>query len=81
MDKWTKHLDNNDNKGIDVIYTDFEKAFDKVSHKRLIYKLKQYGINNLTLNWIRAYLDNKKHRVRNNNYYSDWKNVISGIPQ
>ena len=27
--KWTKHLDNNDNKGIDVIYTNFEKAFDK----------------------------------------------------
>ena len=81
LDKWTKHLDNNDNKGIDVIYTDFEKAFDKVPHKRLIYKLKQYGINNLTLNWIKAYLDNRKHRVRINNYYSDWKNVISGIPQ
>ena len=32
LDKWTKHLDNNDNKGIDVIYTDFEKAFDKVPH-------------------------------------------------
>ena len=50
LDTWTKHFDNNDNKSIDVIYTDFEKAVDKVHHKRLIYKLKQYGISNLTLN-------------------------------
>ena len=71
LDKWTKHLDNNDNKGIDVIYKDFKKAFDKVPHERLIYKLKLYSINNLTLNWIKAYLDNKKHRVSINNHYSD----------
>ena len=40
LDKWTKHFDNNDNKDIDVIYTDFEKAFDYVTHKKLICKLK-----------------------------------------
>ena len=59
--------------GIEFIYT----AFDK----RLIYKLKQYGINKLTSNWISAYLDNRKHIVCINNHYSDWKDVTSGISQ
>ena len=36
---------------------------------------------NFTLNWIRAYLDNRKHKVRISNHYLDWKNVTSGIPQ
>jgi hypothetical protein len=31
---------------------DFAKAFDKVPHKRLLYKLKYYGTDNNTLNWI-----------------------------
>ena len=47
LNKWTKHFENNNNKGIDVIYTDFKQAFNKVPHKRLKYKLKQYGISKL----------------------------------
>ena len=43
MDKWTKYLEQGGQ--IDVIYSDFEKAFDKVSHSRLIYKLKLYGFS------------------------------------
>ena len=45
---------------INVIYTDFEKAFDKVPHKRLIFKLKQYGIHLLYINWIKQYLNDRK---------------------
>ena len=40
MDKWTQYLEQGGQ--IDVMYSDFEKAFDKVSHDRLIYKLKLY---------------------------------------
>jgi hypothetical protein len=79
LDKWSKHLDNSD--GIDVIYTDFEKAFDKVPHNRLIFKIKKYGICQSVLKWITAYLRNRKHKVRLNNRFSEWKEVISGIPQ
>ena len=60
LDKWTKHLDNN-REGVDIIYTDFEKAFDKVPHKRLLFKLKKYGIHNTVINWIQPYLSNRKH--------------------
>ena len=41
----------NENKSVDVLYTDFEKAFDKVSHKKLIIKLKAYGIRGKGSSW------------------------------
>ena len=34
----------NENKSVDVLYTNFEKAFDKVSHKKLVIKLYAYGM-------------------------------------
>ena len=43
---------NSDKIQTDVIVMDFAKAFDKVPHKRLLYKLKYYGTDNNTLNWI-----------------------------
>ena len=80
LDKWTKNLDNN-REGVDIMYTDFEKAFDKVPHKRLLFKQKKYGICNTVINWIQSYLNYRKHRVRINNKYSEWNEVTSGISQ
>jgi hypothetical protein len=79
MDSWTKRLDSND--GVDVIYTDFEKAFDKVPHKRLLFKLKKYGICRAAINWVTEYLTNRRHRVKLNNKTSEWREVKSRIPQ
>ena len=43
MEHWTRIIDSGDN--IDVIYLDFQKAFDKVAtHKRLLAKLRAYGL-------------------------------------
>jgi len=42
MDIWTECLENGGQ--IDVIYTDLEKAFDKISHKHLVSKLHSYGL-------------------------------------
>jgi len=66
---------------IDVIYTDLEKAFDKVPHQRLVKKLKFYKVNPHIIDWICAFLFNREMRVRINNKFSSWINVISGIPQ
>ena len=53
-DDWTKLLEN---KGqIDIIYTDLEKAFDKVPHQRLLSKLHSYGINTVLISWIKSFL-------------------------
>jgi len=79
LDKWTEYLEIGGQ--IDVIYTDFEKAFDKVSHARLVSKLKSYGITKTLIDWITDFLHQRKHRVKVNCSYSDWERVTSGIPQ
>jgi len=61
LDKWTELLENGGR--IDVIYTDVEKAFDKIPHKRLISKLSSYGLNKDIISWIEAFLNNRKQRV------------------
>jgi len=51
---------------IDVIYTDFEKAFDRVPHKRLLSKRCSCNINEDIIKWIKAYLDTRTQRVKIN---------------
>lgn len=58
--KWTEELDSKNN--IDVIYLDFQKAFDTVPHKRLISKLEGYGIKGNILLWIEDFLKKKGSR-------------------
>jgi len=79
LDDWTERLESGGQ--IDVIYTDFEKAFDRVPHNRLISKLYKYNINENIIKWIKAYLHNRVQRVKINSCFSDWANVVSGIPQ
>ena len=47
---------------IDAIYLDFQKAFDKVKHKRLLMKLAAHGIAGNVLKWIEDWLSNRKQR-------------------
>ena len=51
------------NMGVYVAYFDYAKAFDKVSHRLLILKLKAYGIDGKLLLWLEAYLRNRHQRV------------------
>ena len=75
VEKWTEELDNNNS-----IYLDFQKAFDTVPHKRLIHKLKGYGISGNLLHWIEDFLHDRKQRVLLNSAHSTWSTVTSGIP-
>ena len=49
----------NNGGNIDAIYTDFEKAFDKVPHKRLLCKLQAYGITDEIVAWIQDFPCNR----------------------
>ena len=66
---------------MDVIYLDFQKAFDKVPHQRLILKLKSYGMGNSIINWIEQWLNGMRQRVVVDGEVSSWKPVLSGVPQ
>jgi hypothetical protein len=66
---------------VDVIYTDFAKAFDKVPHKRLVHKISAYGIQGKVLAWIATWLADRQQRVAIDGRTSEWKDVTSGVPQ
>ena len=66
---------------MDVIYLDFQKAFDKVSLQRLLLKLKANDIGNDVINWIEKWLTHRIQRVIVDGETSNWKYVLSGVPQ
>lgn len=68
-------------KGIDVLYLDFQKAFDKVPHIRLMAKVRALGITGKVAEWIECWLSNRKQRVVINGTASEWASVTSGVPQ
>ena len=66
---------------MDVVYLDFQKAFDTVLHQRFLLKLKAQGIGNDVINWIEKWLTHRKQRVIVDGEISNWKSVLSGVPQ
>jgi Reverse transcriptase (RNA-dependent DNA polymerase)/Endonuclease-reverse transcriptase len=65
----------------DTIFLDFAKAFDKVPKERLLKKVKAHGITGNLLKWIRNWLSNRRQRVVLSGAFSDWIEVLSGVPQ
>ena len=60
---------------------DFAKAFDKVPHRRLLYKLGYYGIRGSTHKWISLWLSERSQKVLLDGQASDPVPVLSGVPQ
>ena len=65
----------------DAIYLDFAKAFDKVDHRLLLLKLKQYGFGEDITNWISSFLSDRSQNVVVNGQTSYLAKIISGVPQ
>lgn len=65
----------------DVIFLDFRKAFDLVSHQKLVFKLRYIGLPPFIINWISAYLANRVQSVSVNGHHSRRLPVTSGVPQ
>lgn len=68
-------------KEIRVVFLDISKAFDRVWHKGLLYKLQQCGVSGVLYRWFADYLSDRQQRVVINGQTSSWKNVTAGVPQ
>ena len=64
-------------KAVDIIYLEFQKAFDNVPHKRLLKILESHG--NI-LKWVEDWLCERRQRVVINGKSSNWRDVKSGVP-
>jgi len=79
LNEWTKAA--NARNRIDAVYIDFAKAFDSVSHTKLLHKIKNYGIDYELFGWMSEFLNNRTQCVYIDNSVSNFVSVISGVPQ
>ena len=72
-----------DPKSLEVraVFSDISKAFDKVWHDGLLFKLNQNGITVRPLKLFENYLHNREQRVVLNGSFSDYSPIESGVPQ
>ena len=60
---------------------DISKAFDKVWHIGLLYKIESLGISGNLLNLFRSFLNDRHQTVALNGQLSDWPPILAGVPQ
>ena len=75
----TSHLEQGQQ--VDAVIMDFSKAFDKVAHNRLLYKLDRMGIRGEAQEWVKQFLSGRRQRVVVEGVSSETAPVTSGVPQ
>ena len=71
----------NDEHEIAMIFLDLSKAYDRICHTRLIYKLRKLGIKGTLLKWIESYLSERSQRVVYGGTTSDFIKIFGSVPQ
>ncbi|GAB0179825.1 mitochondrial enolase superfamily member 1 [Grus japonensis] len=68
-------------RAVDVVYLDFSKDFDTVSHNILIGNLRKCGLGEWTVRWVENWLNDRAQRIVISSAESSWRPVASGVPQ
>jgi len=71
----------NNSKKVTAIFFDLAKAFDTVNHHEIIKILPNFGLKNISLNWFRSYLKNRKQIVKINDILGEEMEIKCGVPQ
>ena len=66
---------------VGAVFIDLSKAFDTISHAKLLEKLSQYGVNDGELEWFKDYLFSLKATVSYNNCTSGVREIYTGVPE
>ena len=67
--------------GARLFFADFSKGFDLIDHTILLHELENLQVHPALLNWIAAFLTNRKQAVKIDGVLSDWTSVKGGVPQ
>ena len=70
-----------ENKEIRIVFCDISKAFDRMWHKGLLFKLRSIGFSEHIVAWFEDYLHKRQQRVCIKGVSSTWKFVTAGVPQ
>ena len=79
LEKWKLFINNKGFSG--EVLMDLSKSFDTINHHPLLAKLHAYRLSQQVLAIICSYLSNRKQRIKINNVFSSWKDLILGVPQ
>ena len=79
IEKCRKCLD--DGGVVGMLLMDLSKAFDCLPYDLLIAKLEAYGFGMKCLRFINSYLSGRKQRVKIGSTFTDWLDIVSGVPQ
>lgn len=76
LDDVTSALD--EGEGLDMVFLDYEKAFDSVPHQRLVYKLQAFGFGEKNTLWVKIFLFERKHvQIRQVQWQSSMSMICS----
>ena len=64
-----------------VVFCDVSKAFDRVLHTGLLFKLRHNSIEGKLLEWLNCYLSQRKQKVGLKSCFSGLKSIFTGVIQ
>ena len=75
IEKWRESLDQRS------LLTDLSKAFNCLPHELIIAKLHACGVDMPSLKLINSYLSKRRQRIKINDVYSSWSEILFGVPR